>query len=122
MSETWPYLLILGYIGMFIFSLLKQKTLLLEEIRYFGWYLLVGLLAAFWANGRYTASRYPMEDWSGVDINVLGMFRVLWNIFVLPYLTAFSLLSSVRLFIVFFVDYRKRKAKRPITHHFPCSP
>ena len=42
MSEIWPLLLIVGYIGTLIFSSIKQKTQLREEIKFFGWYLVIG--------------------------------------------------------------------------------
>ena len=108
MSEIWPLLAIGGYVGTLIFSLPKQKNLVQEEIKFFAWYLFVGLLAMAWMYDRYLIHEFPpCDDCPPVDVGLLGIFRKMWEIAVIPYLEAFIVLSSLRLLILFYLSRRR---------------
>lgn len=110
MSEFWHVLLILGYFSTLIFSLFKQKHLLLDELKFWGWYLIIGLMAALWAHDRYTSNLYPpCEDCPVPDINPFGMLRQLWHKVVWPYTIAFAVLSLSRHLILLAIIWINRK-------------
>jgi hypothetical protein len=112
MSEIWPLLLIVGYISTLIFSSIKQKTQLREEIKFFGWYLVIGLISALWAHDRYYSEMYPpCDDCDSVDVNIIGMFRKLWFLIVLPYLEAFAAMSLIRTSILTAIYAFKRRSQ-----------
>lgn len=115
MSEFWHILLILGYFSTLIFSLFKQKNLLLDELKFLGWYLIIGLMAALWAHDRYTSNLYPpCEDCPVLDINTFGMLRQLWYAVVWPYIIAFIVLSLIRHLILLVIIWIKRKTSRSV--------
>ena len=110
MLENLPIFLLLVYVGTLSFSLYTQKTFLLEEIKYFSWYFVVGLFAAIIAYDHYITERYgPPVD--GVDVNLAGMLRILWYQFMIPYLIAFLMLNSVRLIVLTISRIRKNKSQ-----------
>ena len=106
MFESLPIFLLIGYAGTLSISLYTQKTFLREEIKYFCWYFVVGLLASILAHDSYISKGEPPEV--GVDVNAVGMLRVLWYDFITPYVIAFLILNSVRLIILIVVRIRKK--------------
>ena len=109
MSEIWPICLLLGYLGTLIFSLYTQKTLFREEVKFFSWYFVVSLLAAIFAHDHYLTQRSEFLD--GVDVNTMGMIRVLWYDYVIPHSSAFLILNSLRLVTLVVLTMRKNKSR-----------
>jgi hypothetical protein len=109
MIESLPILLLLGYVGALSFSLYKQQTFLREEIKYFSWYFVVSLFAAILAHDHYTTR--SIDGLEVVDVNTLGMLRILWYDLIIPYVIAFLGLNSVRLIILTISTTRKNKSK-----------
>ncbi len=103
--EPFIALLLASYICTLICSLLTQKSLLRNEIKFWAWYLIVGLMAGLYAHDVFLTRRYPVPD--GIDINLNGMFRVLTYDFVIPFIKGFAVLSAVRFFILL-IALRKR--------------
>jgi len=115
MSEGWPFLLISGYFITLIYSFFKQPTRLGEEIKYFSWYLVIGLISALYAHETYLNAMYPpCTDCPPADINILGIFRKLWYVVVWPYSLAFALLSMMRHLIMLAIYGWKQRSKRQV--------
>ncbi len=112
MSQFWPFLLFFGYLWALIFSIRRQRTLVREEVKFFCCYLVVGLMAAWWAHERYIAIVYPpCEDCPPEDINLAGMLGVRWHNLVIPYLEAFASLSLLRFLALSILEYRRKRRK-----------
>ena len=76
-----------------------------NEVKFWAWYLVVGLLAGIYAHDVFLTLKYPVPD--GIDINLNGMVRVLTYNFVTPFIKAFAVLSAVRFFILLIALRRK---------------
>lgn len=108
MSENWLFLLITAYVVFLLGSFFKFSTLLAEELKMFGWYFAVGLLAAISLTG-------PADNCQDCEINLFGMFRKMWHDVIFPFALAFISFSVPRLLIVIFQDWRKRKQREQHT-------
>lgn len=76
-------------------------------------YLLIGFVAAMVAFNAYLAEEYitANEDPS-IDINARDVLRVMWNNYLLPWVTVFLVLSALRFLILFVLD-RVEKNRLP---------
>ena len=112
LSEAWLGLLISAYFMMLLIAFFRSPSLLAEELKLFGWYFVVGLLAAVWAHDLFVV-KGPIAD--GVEINLFGLFRNYWHDVVLPFSLAFVCLSLPRHLILALQYWRKRKQSDQIT-------
>jgi len=80
-----------------------SKVELKRELTILIHYLVISLIAAIWAFYAFHSVnyRYPGD---GVEINGIGIIRVMWDIYLFPFTCAFFILSSLRLlYLLFFV-------------------
>ena len=71
-------------------------------------YFVISLLAAVWAYDSFISkSTGPIAE--GIDINALGMIRVMWHTYLLPFVCAFAVLSALRLLFLFLSGKRGKK-------------
>jgi len=74
-------------------------------------YFVISLLAAVWAYNRYiTQVNGPPAV--GMDINLFGLFRKMFYLYLWPWLLAFLLLSGCR-FLFMFIFSKVKKRSEP---------
>ena len=113
MLAARPLLLIASYLITLAFSTSRQKTMLLEELKFFCFYFVVGIAAALWASEAgyaFLPSKSADSDPTlHFDINMSELFRNSWHLVIVPFCKAFAVLSSFRLPFVILLS-RKSKA------------
>lgn len=80
----------------------KQKVV--REALIWIQYFVIASLSAVWAYDSYITKRYgpPSE---GVDVNLMGLLRVMWSMYLVPWLVAFLSLCALR-FLLLFLSHR----------------
>jgi hypothetical protein len=106
MLKYWPIFLIAAYFLMLWASFRKSPNLFAEELKWFGWYLVVGLAAAF--NTKYA-------EFAGVEFQLTAFCFAMWYELARPFIIAFVCLSLPRHLIVALLYWRKRKQSRELT-------
>ena len=109
-------MLIAIYLVTLLFSVFKFKSNFAEELKLFGWYFMVGLLAAIWTHDNefyFRRDAMPCDDCPTIDINLIGIFRAMWQIVIRPYALAFVCLSAPRHWVLTFQHWRKDRVRNP---------
>ncbi|MBX3277648.1 MAG: hypothetical protein KF868_06550 [Acidobacteria bacterium] len=89
----------------------RTKKRIARELLILVQYFVISALAAIWAFDSYTTGRFGQPE-EGVDINSMGLLRVIWSSYLKPWMTVFLGLCLVRLVILFFFLSRDDEKQR----------
>jgi hypothetical protein len=87
----------------------RTREKVVRELLVWLQYFVISSLAAVWAYDSYITKRYgpPTE---GVDVNLMGLLRVMWSMYLVPWLGAFFSLCAVRFLLLFLSSRIRRKS------------
>jgi len=85
------------------------KNRLMREVVTCSVYLVISILSAIWAYDRFIAASY-VDTSAGVEINAMGMIRVMWGDYLVPFICAFAILCALRFLSIVVLWYGRRRA------------
>lgn len=112
MLDYWLYLLLLLYSAALLFSLRRQRGVFTEEVKFFAWYLLTGLVAALFARKWDDMEELLECGDCGLYMGLLPSiyYRTDWRNYIAPYLMAFALLGLLRHLILMIVIWKRGRS------------
>ncbi len=84
-----------------------NKAILKRELAILAQYFIISLIAALWAYNAIMTDIFPLEG--TVDINPRSVLRVMWQIYLFPFVSAFFTLSVLRVLYLLLFDKKSRK-------------
>jgi hypothetical protein len=85
------------------------KTRLMREAVICSVYFVISLLSAIWAYDRFIVFSYGDSN-SEFEINPMGMVRIMWRHYLVPFIYAFATLCALRFLSIVLLWYGKRRA------------
>jgi hypothetical protein len=88
-----------------------NKALLKRELTVLAQYFIISLIAALWAYNAIMTDIFPPEP--GLDeFHMPSMLRVMWQIYLFPFVSAFLTLSILRLLYLLLFDKKSKNNER----------
>lgn len=85
------------------------KNRLMREAIICSVYFVISLLSAIWAYDRYIDASY-VDTSGGFEINPMGMVRIMWGDYLVPFICAFATLCALRFLSIVLLWYGRRRA------------
>ena len=85
------------------------KVRLMREAITCSVYFVISILSAIWAYDRFIAASIG-DDKGDMQINLMGMFRIMWGDYLVPFICAFAILCALRFLSTVLPWYIKRRA------------
>ena len=85
------------------------KTRLMREAVVCSVYFVISILSAIWAYDRFISASY-VDTSEGAEINPMGMVRIMWGDYLVPFICAFAILCALRFLSLVLLWYGKRRA------------
>ena len=81
----------------------SRQKIIREALTWFQ-YFAIALIASVLAYDIHITKRYgPSVE--GVDVNLMGLFRIMWSTYLLPWLIVFLTFCALRFLVVFLLHY-----------------
>jgi hypothetical protein len=84
------------------------KTKLMREVVACSVYFVISILSAIWAYDRFIVAIY-VDPGGGIDINPMGMVRIMWGDYLVPFICAFAALCALRFLSIVLLWYGRRR-------------
>ena len=85
------------------------KNRLMREVVTCSVYFVISIISAIWAYDRFIVASY-VDPSVGVDINPMGMVRIMWGDYLVPFICAFAVLCALRFLSIVLLWYGRRRA------------
>jgi hypothetical protein len=74
------------------------KNRLMREAGICSVYFMISILSAIWAYDRFIEYRNGDSD-GPAELNAMGMVRIMWGDYLVPFICAFAILCALRFFV-----------------------
>ena|SRR5215475_8526421 len=71
-------------------------------------YFVISILSAIWAYDRFIVALYG-DTSGGVEINAMGMVRIMWGDYLVPFICAFAIFCTIRFLSIVLLWFGRRK-------------
>jgi hypothetical protein len=85
------------------------KNRLVREAVICSVYFVISMLSAIWAYDRFIAFSVGDSN-EGFDINLMGMIRIMWRHYLVPFICAFASLCALRFMSIVLLWYGRKRA------------
>jgi len=72
-------------------------------------YFVISIISAIWAYDRYIVASY-VDTSGGFDLNPMGMVRIMWGDYLVPFICAFAILCAMRFLSIVLLWHVRRRA------------